>query len=77
MRRIGLPIGEKRIGEERRGKEREREGKGGEVWRGGGGGGGQRVIFMSSLSRNKYHCFDCMTTADMIIDYFSYRYHHQ
>ena len=42
-----------------------------------GRGGGQRVIIMSSLCHNKYHCFDCMTTADMIIDYFSYRYHHQ
>ena len=51
MRRIGLPIGEKRIGEERRGKEREREGKGGEVWRGGGGGGSEGNYYVVSLSQ--------------------------
>ena len=77
MRRIGLPIGEERIGEERIGEERIGEERG-RKGRGGmeRGSEGQRVIVTSSFRQKKRHFSDCMTTADIIIDYAPTKHHY-
>ena len=77
-----MPIGEERIGENRRGEnrrgeervgeEREREGSGGMER----GSEGQRVIITSSFRQKKRHFSDCITTADIIIDYAPTKHHY-